>query len=74
MYKINSKKPIPTIRRGRKAIYPVRELEIGESFCVNVIGKRLECVRGAIYAFAGRIGIKVTTSVDNGVLTVWRAK
>ena len=74
MCKIKSDVPIPNIKRGRKAKYPLRQLDVGDSFSVSLDGKKLTHIRGAIFGYAGKLGIKITSQVQENTLTIWRVK
>jgi len=61
---------LPPKRRGRKPIYPLRDLQIGE--CLKIPLKKN--IRQIISSTARQQGIAITTRLDlaEGVLKVWR--
>lgn len=73
---MSNKKEIPKRGGGRPAIYPWRELEIGDSFFVG--GLRHGEISGALRYASVRHGMKFAARVDqkNGVkgLRIYRTK
>jgi len=75
MYQIEKDIPIPSISHKNRpsTIYPLKQMEIGDSFFVpdNDKGKK-STVRSAVLVIAKRIGIKIVTRKVEGGLRVWR--
>ena len=74
MLPIESAIPIPPKRRGNYK-YPIRELEVGQSFFVEGtdVKKRQELMRSVLNA-ARRYEIKITCRIIEGGVRVWRTE
>ena len=70
VYKVESGHPIPENRRGRRAKYPFRDMEIGDSFiCPH------ERVRLAAASHAKRNGVRFTVrKIAGGKFQCWRTE
>lgn len=78
-YKIDKNVPVPAELRGRKAKYPFKEMEVGDSFFIP----KTETARTTLYNASAtprlvKLGFKFTmqTKTENGVegFRVWRVK
>ena len=67
--KIDKGLPVPSGSRGANSKYPFADLEIGDSFFVNV-KQQLFC--SAVAGYAKRHNKKFTTRSENGGTRVWR--
>lgn len=78
MYEISTDKPLPrnwSIRpgRGRRRIYPLADLEPGQSFAVPA--SKASSARHAVEKWAHRHpGWEYVTAWDGEELRIWRAK
>lgn len=71
MYEIEKSIPIPEIVMGRKHVYPVNLMEVGDSFFISD-GSNMNSMRASIRTAARRVGIKVTTRKVEGGHRCWR--
>lgn len=74
---VRMKRPIPTREnRGRKPIYKLNELQIGEGydFFVTNTARDLKVFRCSLIASARYHDVKIKTVFDSGksILSVWR--
>lgn len=76
MIAIDKKVPIPTVRLGRKLIYPFDKMEVGDSFEVADFAER-NTVASAARSWAKRNKKKMefqTAATENGKFRIWRTK
>jgi len=83
MIKIDKAKPVGEVHnpRGRPPKYPFREMEVGDSFLVDLDGKRIEGVRQSVIICArsvfggpGFISTKSVMKSGEKALRVTRTK
>jgi hypothetical protein len=77
MIEIENDIPIPPKAGGRKALYPLVDMEIGQSFFVPCKpGKTAAQTRnnmvGSIYSYTKKTGARFATRVVDGGIRVWR--
>lgn len=70
-YTVRTNVPLPkTVHRGRASVYPLSDLEVGDSFVVT--DKSVRTVRSAVAAFQKKYKAKFAVrTLDTGV-GVWR--
>lgn len=71
MFAIEKNVPIPK-RFSLGAAATMRSLEVGDSFAIPLMGRKVVGLRAMAYATAARIGIKVTTREEADCVRVWR--
>lgn len=75
MVKIDKDVPIPapgSSRAGRLPVYPLRSMEVGDSFYIKGNAAKRESVRSAAYHHARTHGGKYTCRSDEFGVRVWR--
>lgn len=70
-FEIDKNIPIPTVRRGGYLIYPFSEMEVGDSFFVDDLGKGT-ALRNAACNYARRHGKRFTVQAEKDGLRCWR--
>lgn len=73
MYRIDKDIPVPRAAAGQ-TIYPLRSLEVGDSFLVPAAEVK-ECTRCSCRVGSKRLGIKIATRKQpDGGLRCWRVE
>ena len=71
-FEIASNIPIPNPQKGRRAKYPWRVMEVGDSFFVP--DKKTNFIAGVAWHQKYRYGTEWTCRAENGGVRVWRTK
>lgn len=72
-FKIEKNVPMPNRSRGRRKMYPLEKLRVGDSFLVPYPNGH-KCAKHVYvpYTTAKKIGIDITARAENSGVRIWR--